>query len=64
VRELQQVLRLALHRRARVEQHRRACTVGTVGASAGRSTPAIMPNAACAATTLAPVWPALNSAAA
>ncbi len=40
------------------------CLVGTVGASAGRSTPGSMPNAACAATTLAPVWPALNSAAA
>ena len=33
-------------------------------ASAGRSTPAIMPNALCAATTVAPVLPALNSAAA
>ena len=38
--------------------------VGTVTASAGRSTPAIMPNAACAAITVAPVWPALKSAAA
>ena len=38
--------------------------VGIVAASAGRSTPASMPNAPCAAITVAPVWPALNSAAA
>ena len=33
-------------------------------ASAGRSTPGSEPNAACAAITDAPVWPALNSASA
>jgi hypothetical protein len=38
--------------------------VGIVVASAGRSTPGIIPKAACAAITVAPVWPALNSAAA
>ena len=34
--------------------------MGIVVASAGRSTPAIMPNAAWAAITVAPVCPALN----
>ena len=35
-----------------------------VVASAGRSTPGNMPNAACAACSVAPVLPALNNAAA
>ena len=38
--------------------------VGIDGASAGRSTPFSIPNAACAATTDAPVCPALTTAAA
>ena len=38
--------------------------VGMVVASAGRSTPGIIPNAPYAAITVAPVWPALNKAAA
>ena len=38
--------------------------VGIVVASAGRSTPGTMPNAACAESTAAPVCPALTSAAA
>ena len=62
--ELQQIRRLALHRRAGVDEHRRPSRVGTDGASAGRSTPGSMPNVACAATTAAPVCPALTSAAA
>ena len=63
--ELQQMLRPALDAGADVEQHRRLpCVVGIVAASAGRSTPGSMPNAPCAAMTVAPVWPALNSAAA
>ena len=41
-----------------------AARVGIVAASAGRSTPGSMPNAPCAAITVAPVCPALNSAAA
>ena len=40
------------------------CRVGIVAASAGRSTPGSMPNAPCAAITVAPVCPALKSAAA
>src|SRR4030095_12709012 len=38
--------------------------VGMAVASAGRSTPGIIPNATCVANTVAPVWPALNSASA
>ena len=36
--------------------------VGITGASAGRPAPGSMPNAACAASTVAPVLPALKSA--
>ena len=64
-RELQQMLRPALDAGADVEQHRRRrCASESSAASAGRSTPGSMPNAPCAAITVAPVCPALKSAAA
>ena len=50
--ELQQVLRPALDVGAGVEQHRRPRRVGIAAASAGRSTPGIMPKALCAAITV------------
>ena len=62
--ELHEVMRPAFDSRARIEQHRRRPRVGMIVASAGRSTPGSRPNAACAAITAAPVWPALNSASA
>ena len=64
-RELQQVLRPALDARADVEQHR-----GTARASESSRPapadrrPAACRTRACAAITVAPVWPALKSAAA
>ena len=62
-RELQEMLRPALDARADVEQHGGAVAwwESSPPAPADRR-PASMPNAACAAITVAPVWPALKSA--
>jgi hypothetical protein len=57
-RELEEVRRPALDAGADVEQHRGAPGASESSpASAGRSTPGSMPNAPCAAITVAPVCP-------